>query len=241
MSENLRQSLSALMDGETDELELRRLLGELDKSDLEQGDELRGTWSRYQQARSVIKNEYHANVAHIDLSQGVAAAIAQEPFVSAVQTSNARSLPAWLKPISAIAVAASVAMLTVFGVSQYETLAPGQLMPATKTVVASATSDPTAAIAVAVVAPPRAVSPQLPSSERLSLLRGDSYALPASYADSYSGQRSSVLESNQQARRSQLIARQRLDAYLLRHAEHAALNNSQGMMPLARVERFEQE
>ena len=254
MSENLRQSLSALMDGEADELEIRRLLGELDKSGSGQGDELRGSWSRYQQARSVMKNDHAASFSHIDLSQGLAVAIEQEPCIATVQTQGEQapavqtpmsSLPAWLKPISGMAIAASVAMITVFGVSQYQPLAPGQAMPSASTSVASVVQQPSAqltdssrlaAVSPAnVSSPARAVSPRPPSAERLLQLGGERYAMPASY----SSEKVSLSEGIQQTQTSQLIARQRLDAYLLRHAEHAALNNSQGMMPLARVSRFE--
>ena len=241
MSENLRQSLSALVDGEADELELRRLLGELGKGDSgeenEPSYELRGTWSRYQLAKSVMRNEHSADFSHIDLSQGIAAAIENESFTADEQTPAKASLPVWLKPISAIAVAASVAMVTVFGVNQYEAIAPGQIA-APAAIVASAVSDPSTAVASPSASPSmvaaRAVSPQ-----RLSLLRGDVYAMPANYTGNYSSQKTVNADSNQRARRSQLIARQKLDAYLLHHAEHAALNNSQGMMPLARVARFE--
>ncbi len=254
MSENLRQSLSALMDGEADELEVRRLLGELDKSgsgqgDTGQGEELRGSWSRYQRARSVMKNDHATSFSHIDLSQGLVAAIEQEPGLATVQARGEQtptgSLPAWLKPISGMAIAASVAMITVFGVSQYQTLAPGQAMPSASTSVASVAQQPSAQLTnpsrLAAVSPAstspttRAVSPRTPSAGRLLQLGGERYAMPASY----SSEKVSLSEGIQQAQTNQLIARQRLDAYLLRHAEHAALNNSQGMMPLARVARFE--
>ena len=50
--EALQESLSAVMDNEADELELRRVLAAA-------GDdaELRGTWSRYQLARAVMHKE----------------------------------------------------------------------------------------------------------------------------------------------------------------------------------------
>ena len=42
MSEKLKGSLSAVIDGEADEFELRRVLDEVDKNE-----ELRSTWERY--------------------------------------------------------------------------------------------------------------------------------------------------------------------------------------------------
>ena len=50
MNERINESLSALMDGEADELEVRRLLNQL-----EQDDELRATWHRYQLLGAVMR------------------------------------------------------------------------------------------------------------------------------------------------------------------------------------------
>ena len=51
-SEVLQESLSALMDNEADELEVRRVL-----QAAEQDPALRSTWSRYQVARAVMHKE----------------------------------------------------------------------------------------------------------------------------------------------------------------------------------------
>ena len=48
-SEILQESLSALMDNEADDLEVRRVL-----QATAQDSALRGTWGRYQMARSVL-------------------------------------------------------------------------------------------------------------------------------------------------------------------------------------------
>ena len=52
MTEQLRQSLSAVVDGEADAFELRRVLDELDRDP-----ELRATWDRYHLIGSVIRGE----------------------------------------------------------------------------------------------------------------------------------------------------------------------------------------
>ena len=49
--EALQESLSAVMDNEADELELRRVLGASNDADL------RATWSRYQVARAVMHKD----------------------------------------------------------------------------------------------------------------------------------------------------------------------------------------
>ena len=52
MSEQLKESLSAVMDGEADEFEIRRVLDEA-TSDAE----LRGVWERYHLIGSVLRGE----------------------------------------------------------------------------------------------------------------------------------------------------------------------------------------
>ena len=67
-NEVLQESLSALMDNEADELEVRRVLQAAD-----QDPALRSTWARYQMARSVMHKEPWQG--SIDLSAGIAAAL----------------------------------------------------------------------------------------------------------------------------------------------------------------------
>lgn len=114
--EALKQSLSALIDNETDELELRRVLNASDEA------ELRGCWSRYQIARAAMHNEpFHAQV---DLTAGIMAAIDAEPVLAAAtpecseptaKTIRVRSMP-WL---GRVAVAASVTLAVLGGVRFY--------------------------------------------------------------------------------------------------------------------------
>ncbi len=113
--EALKQSLSALIDNEADELELRRVLNASDEP------ELRGSWSRYQIARAAMHNEpLHAPV---DLSAAIMAAIDAEPALTAAtpdsghnaKSSKVRSMP-WL---GRVAVAASVTLAVLGGVRFY--------------------------------------------------------------------------------------------------------------------------
>ena len=69
--EALQESLSAVMDNEADELELRRVLAAA-------GDdaELRGTWSRYQIARAVMHKELLE--PRLDIAAAVSAELAAE-------------------------------------------------------------------------------------------------------------------------------------------------------------------
>ncbi|SFU94765.1 sigma-E factor negative regulatory protein [Halomonas korlensis] len=65
MSQNARESLSALMDNEGDELELRRVLKSLDDSP-----DAAETWRRYHLMRSMMRREPGVDVA-TDLSAGI--------------------------------------------------------------------------------------------------------------------------------------------------------------------------
>lgn len=98
-----RELLSALMDGEASEHELRQALKAV-------GDDpaLAGTWARWHVAQSTLRGEALPPVA-IDLRAAVAAAIAAEPMPV-----RAPARP-WLKPVASMAVAAGVAALTVVG------------------------------------------------------------------------------------------------------------------------------
>lgn len=105
-----RELLSALMDGETSELELRQALKAA-------GDDpsLAAAWSRWHVAQSVLRGE-NVRPVRIDLRAAVAAAIDGE---AAPARAPAR---AWLRPLAGVAVAAGVAMVTVFG---WQALRPG--------------------------------------------------------------------------------------------------------------------
>ncbi|MCW8885944.1 MAG: sigma-E factor negative regulatory protein, partial [Motiliproteus sp.] len=106
MSENLRQSLSALMDNEADEFEVRRCLQQLDNEGAE-------TWSRYQMTSALIKGEKPD--CRIDLSGAVMDALADE---EEYQQQPSKKDSFW-KPLSSVAVAASVTAMVIFGAQNY--------------------------------------------------------------------------------------------------------------------------
>ncbi|MNM65208.1 Sigma factor AlgU negative regulatory protein [compost metagenome] len=103
--EALQESLSAVMDNEADELELRRVLAACGEDV-----ELRATWSRYQLARSAMHRE--TALPKMDIAASVSAALASEsaPVVQ-------KSTP-W-KNIGRLAVAASVTLAVLAGVRLY--------------------------------------------------------------------------------------------------------------------------
>ncbi|MBD8491714.1 anti-sigma factor [Pseudomonas syringae] len=102
--EALQESLSAVMDNEADELELRRVLSAIDDADT------RATWSRYQVARAAMHKELL--VPHLDISAAVSAAIADE--ASPLKPGRGP----W-RTLGRLAVAASVTVAVLAGVRLY--------------------------------------------------------------------------------------------------------------------------
>ena len=104
--EALHESLSAVMDNEADELELRRVLAA-------DGDtEMRSTWSRYQIARAAMHKELIE--PRLDIASAVSAALADEPAITVAKPQRF----AW-RNIGRIAVAASVTVAVLAGVRLY--------------------------------------------------------------------------------------------------------------------------
>jgi len=112
MTENLRESISALMDDEASELEIHRLL-----SSMEQSNEVRDTWKRYQMASLAIKGKLPQNI-DIDISGGVAQAIANDEIDSVDDNYPMTPWGRIFRPFASVAVAASVAFAVVFGALQ---------------------------------------------------------------------------------------------------------------------------
>lgn len=126
MSEQPREALSALMDNEVGDFELRSLLKQSAGSD-----ELSGQWQRYHVASSVLKQE---QVATGDISASVMAALEDEPLLSVTSSESAplkktKSGVSFWKPLASMAVAASVTAVVIlggqnFGLGQSAAMAP---------------------------------------------------------------------------------------------------------------------
>lgn len=111
MSDKLKEFLSAAMDDEADEFELRRLLDEASEDQ-----SLHAVWQRYHLVRGVLQQRrYGSRTAptqnieslwrRIDAGEGL-----DEPVAAA-----ARSAPSWVGRMAGAAVAATVALAIVLG------------------------------------------------------------------------------------------------------------------------------
>ncbi|WP_052063523.1 MucB/RseB C-terminal domain-containing protein [Nitrincola sp. A-D6] len=110
MSEH-KQSLSALMDGEVNELELRRLLKHADRDPA-----LAQQWQRYQLSAALLKKE-PASLAGNELSSRVMAAIADDTAGALAQDKQGVSggFSGMYRSLASMAVAASVTAVVILG------------------------------------------------------------------------------------------------------------------------------
>jgi len=109
------ESLSALMDNEIDEFEVRRIL----KASNENPDILQ-SWNRYHLAATAMRRELPPRIA--DLSARISVALENE-------APHSRGFSQFLRPLGRVAIAASVTAAAVFGLQQiqYSGFGPGQL------------------------------------------------------------------------------------------------------------------
>lgn len=116
MSEQPKETLSALMDNESSDFELRRVLERM------AGDEELGQrWRRYHITRSVLKQDEVGSA--VDISTQVMAVIDREAPLAAMeepepQHKRANFRRAILKPFASMAVAASVTAIVILGAQQ---------------------------------------------------------------------------------------------------------------------------
>ena len=199
MSEKMQESLSALMDGENNELELQRIL-----SGIGEDTELRQTWVRYHAIREAVSGGPAVNLS-ADISRRVRQALHEEGA-----SHSTGAISRLLKPVASFAVAASVAAVVVVGGQQIAQLGESGSYSSANRLVAG-------------------VSP-------VGLVNSVG-AMPV--RASYGTQGVPVLQPAARTAYREL-ARQRMQKYMQEHAEHAALNSPQGLVPFARVQKIEE-
>ncbi len=246
MSEQLRESLSALMDGEADSQDVDRVLDNIHDASV------RDTWQRYNLAQDVAAAASVANVTGIDLSAGIMAALDAEPAHNLSQdavTADAavsesvpeiHSVGRWqrfTRPLASIAVAASVTAVVVFG-SQYAGLTPGGNALTESTVASIDALAGAGQPGGDGLAENLEIVESVESNAPVTLLGGT--ATLAGYATPSSARSTRVAPAAPDADYN-VLAHERLRRYILSHAEEASLNAPQGMMPYARVATFRSE
>ncbi|PMR73472.1 sigma-E factor negative regulatory protein [Billgrantia endophytica] len=111
MSQNARESLSALMDNEGDDLELRRVL-----KSIEDDPGAADAWRRYHLMRSMLHRDHDVDVS-TDLSAGIMARLENEPVpvMEEAPVAPRRSLPF----ARSAGIAAAVSLMVITGVQFY--------------------------------------------------------------------------------------------------------------------------
>lgn len=107
MNERMNESLSALVDGEADELEIRRLLNQ------ESQQELFDKWQNFQLIGSLLREE---PATTLDLSKGVRQALDGEPMDDIIVAPQIVQTNKWRWLMASGAVAASVTMAVLVSV-----------------------------------------------------------------------------------------------------------------------------
>ncbi|WP_067869031.1 MucB/RseB C-terminal domain-containing protein [Neptuniibacter marinus] len=114
MTDRSIESVSALMDGEVTDFELRRTLARIESEP-----ELAETWQRYHLIRSAIRSEDGNGIA-VDISSSVMSALESEPEFhledGSTDSEKAVSKSHFLwKPVASMAAAASVTAMVILG------------------------------------------------------------------------------------------------------------------------------
>ena len=198
----MRESLSALMDDEANELEVERVLANIDSDEA-----LRQAWLRYHVARNAASGQPQAYMDR-DISRQVQAAIGLGASIDAPDAAPGFRERV-LRPLTSFAVAASVAATVVIGGQQLAQIgavnsSDGEWVDATR-----------------------------PSAVGFVNTQGAT-AIQASY-----GTQSPVLQPVTR-KAYQELANRRMGRYMQEHAEHAALNSPQGLIPFARVPQIKE-
>ena len=215
---DIRESLSALMDGEASEMELHRVLK---ATDAESGDKLKSTWSRYQMVRDSMHDQVGAKPA-VDLSAVIREAIETESFEEPIKKN-------WFGALGKVAIAASVAAVMVITTQTIQVAGiagDAELVGATTETPASDGLIPSPAVSL----PAGFQAPSVSARTVSSHSRMPAQASQPRYIP--------VITKAEKATASQPPS-QEVQAYLQRvmevHAGNAAVNSSRGMMPYAGV------
>ncbi|HJN50101.1 MAG: sigma-E factor negative regulatory protein [Pseudomonadales bacterium] len=122
MADNTKESLSAWLDGEASEIEVHRLLRQVE---LDAG--LKSNWVAYQQIRSVIRQEQRLSAhEHLQLNLRIKAAIeAEPPFADEFGKEQGSKAVKLYKPVAGLAVAASLVAAIFLGVQSTQLVDSG--------------------------------------------------------------------------------------------------------------------
>lgn len=217
-ADKLRESLSALMDDQASDMEVRRIVKNLDDDP-----ELKACWRRYTLTSAAIKREWHEGM-NVDLTENICRAIEDEPAYGASASTALKVDKTWRGRLGQVAVAASVAFVFIFGVQQFDSL--DQQAPGTESLAnfESKESLPlNSVVSNGLNLPPLGV--QTVSSA------GKTHRVPQTFVEQSQGNKSQWLTDPK--------LQSHLSHLLIQHAEQSSASGGMGMLPFARVSRLE--
>lgn len=237
--ERSSEELSALLDGETSELELRRLL-----KSVEADQALCQKWSRYQLASAVLQGQTKGQAAQwqqIDISARVAQAVAAEPELGGFESESTeqsvasakkrRARSGLIKPFANVAVAASVSAAVIVGwQSLQQSPASGPGLPTQSATLASSAAAP--AVATPAASAPAAAR-AFASSPAPSFARQGNSPWMAVSEGGFGGSMNQL--PAQDVIRYNPEVSDRLNYYFLSHSGNAAGNTASQVAPYGRV------
>jgi len=258
MNDQLKISLSAMVDGEADELEFRRVMKAIEGASELEATAILQQWQRYQMISAGLRNDLSGSLASDDFASQFSRARREEDDLADAYEVTANSqtkatvsecaepdqvaVPAMsgtdntpiqdgmgTLPWRRFAVAASVALAVVVGVQEID-LSNTQ----TGLNVAQSTQQSTDATNSPSMFTANSVQARLDSA-RVASLQSES---SMSQSDS-SGLLPVGVEELESI--SAAEAQKRLNDYLLRHANNAAQQGGQGVIPFTRLANFEDE
>lgn len=214
MSEKMRESMSALMDGEATDFEARRILEGMDSPDM------RETWARYHLASAAMKRDAAAAMPQIDISAAVSQAIAKEDALV-----DTRNRP--MKTVAGFATAATIAFAAVIGIQGFDIedernapLTASSSAPASSRVMPVSLADASLANSVPRFTPPPISAPSATLASNASFSHGlQSGIQPVALSSNVAYMEGRSHPELSAA--SQLAAQRQLETYLARHAELA--------------------
>jgi len=211
MTENIRKEISALLDDELSQQEMSQILGQLNEQE-----QLRGTWDRYNLISDVIRGEAGGR-ASPSLADQVRAQIDAEPAILAAPK-PVNTAPAWVRPLAGTALAASVAVLAVM-------TAPQLLTPDAKVSPQVAT--------VKMAEPNYAQLASVPATQNFHLANSAQYRVRPVAAARPTGQWSAQYSGMRWKNLAKPATENRLNKYLVDHSEYATQAPVRGVAPYA--------
>lgn len=260
MNEQLVETLSAIVDGQADDLEVRRLLKALDNASDEEAQLILAQWERFQTIGSTLRGEQANFTASSSFAAAVSAAIDAEPSVVDTDSHSAMDLniDSESTPAANSAASSSINSATVAQASGSEKThsnsRPFWRQFAVAATVAFAViigvqeygsfaggAADSGVSAIAAVENNQTPAVDIAAAQIASVQttnNGGQLLLAAADANPATSQNAVLTEAD---RLEAAAAQQRLNEYILQHTSHAAQQSGQGIIPFARLANFEEE